>query len=113
MCLSARTCVFDILCSTWKRITGIILCLLDRGRVMVCSDLVKEPEGPRLISPFLMVAGEFKGAPSKLGSVFHMASQQMGFAQPGKSQRLTPSDLHRCSLLPRLFQERHGFGDAR
>src|SRR5262245_48455575 len=90
----------------------VIFSLLDLWEILMGGDLPEEPQGPRLVPPLLMDAGEVEGPPSELDRLLHAAGQQIGLAHIAHPQRLTTHSPYCGIPLLRLLQQRQGLGDT-
>src|SRR5882724_6470316 len=90
----------------------VIFGRLDLWGGLMGGDLPEEPQGPRLVSPLLMVTGEGEGTPSALDRLLHAAGHQIGLTHIAHPQRLTAHGPHRGTPLLRLLQQRQGLSDT-
>jgi len=62
---------------------------LDLWGGLMGGDLPEEPQGPRLVSPLLIVTREGEGTPSELDCLLRAAGQQIGLAHIAYLKRMT------------------------
>jgi hypothetical protein len=62
--------------------------------ILMRVNLPKEPEGPRLASPFPAVTGKIKSLPGKRHRVRQATGQHIALAQPGDPKRREVPSAH-------------------
>jgi hypothetical protein len=80
--------------------------------IVTRSNLTQEPQGPRFVSPLLVLAGKGKGALTVDYGVLSAPGEQIGRRQVGNPERLEDDLSYGDGLCHALFQQRQALGDT-
>src|SRR5262245_40017848 len=86
--------------------------VLDLRRLAPRRNLAQEPQGPRLVPPFLLGTREGQGTRGAYAGLLPAASQEIGLAQPGDKERLVVQESRAVGFRQRLLQQRQRLGDT-
>jgi len=73
-------------------------------------DLAQEPQGPRLVPPFLLGTRQGQGTRGAGAGLRLAASQEIGLAQPGNMECLLVQESRAVGFLQRLLKQRQRLG---
>src|SRR5262245_26919655 len=73
-------------------------------------NVTKEPQGPRLVPPFLLGTRQGQGTRGAGAGILPAASQEIGLTQPGNMERLLVQESRALDFLQRLLKQRQRLG---
>src|SRR5215510_8887348 len=93
-------------------LTVIVCSRLGYQRITLRSDVAEEPEGPCLMSPFLVLTADLESALGQCERLVHASGQHRGLALPGEGECMEAHASHGGGPLHGLLQQWHSFGDS-
>src|SRR5262249_28889733 len=75
-------------------------------------NFAQEPQSPRFVPPFLLGTREGQGTHGAGAGLRPAASQEIGLAQPGDTERLLVQESRALGFLQRLLNQRQRLGDT-